>query len=213
MAPVLPPDPVIAAIRRIRVECALLAAPLNAILAKIERNNIAHEARALPTTTLPHPAAMLSTPPRPMTYVGTVLSMMEGSTRVTSLALTPLAIPLPIVDGQLRMVHRRTQPRRRTGPHHHPRAPSPPDEVLPSHPHPTKEGLSTPTNPPNLLARATTCSGMPSLAPPSTASSTPSLLPFTFGSKVCLSLEGVVAHPFCADGLTPPPQKCTQRKH
>ncbi len=65
MAPVLPPDPVNAVIRRIWVECALLAAPLNAILAKIERNNIPHKARALPTTTLPHPAAMLSTPPLP----------------------------------------------------------------------------------------------------------------------------------------------------
>jgi hypothetical protein len=32
-----------AAIRRIRVQCALLAAPLDAILAKIERDNIAHE--------------------------------------------------------------------------------------------------------------------------------------------------------------------------
>ncbi len=32
------------AIRRIRVQCALLAAPLDAILAKIERDNIAHEA-------------------------------------------------------------------------------------------------------------------------------------------------------------------------
>ncbi len=44
MAPVLPPDPGNAAIRRIWVECALLAAPLVAIQAKIERNNIAHEA-------------------------------------------------------------------------------------------------------------------------------------------------------------------------
>jgi hypothetical protein len=44
MAQVLPPGPVIAAIRRIRVECALLAAPINAILAKIECNDIAHEA-------------------------------------------------------------------------------------------------------------------------------------------------------------------------
>jgi hypothetical protein len=65
MTPVLPPDPGNAAIWRIWVECALLAAPLNAILAKIERNNIAHKARAPPTTTLPHPAAMLSTPPPP----------------------------------------------------------------------------------------------------------------------------------------------------
>ncbi len=164
-------------------------------------------------TTSPHPAAMLSTHPRPMTYVGAVLSRMGGSTHATSLALAPLAIPSPIVVGQLRMVRRRARPRRRTGRRHRPHAPSPPDEVLPSHPHQTLEGLSMPTNPPNLLARATTRSGTPSLAPPSTASSTPSLLPFTFGSKVCLSLEGVVAHPFCAGGLTPPPQKCTQRKH
>ncbi len=63
MAPVLPPDPGNAAIRRIQVECALLAAPLDAILAKIERDNIAHEAQAPPTTTSPHPAAMLDPPP------------------------------------------------------------------------------------------------------------------------------------------------------
>jgi hypothetical protein len=63
MAPVLVPNPGNAAIRRIRVECALLAAPLNAILAKIEHEDIMHEARAPPTTTLPHPASMLSTPP------------------------------------------------------------------------------------------------------------------------------------------------------
>ncbi len=104
MVPVLLPNPVNAEIRCIRVECSLLTAPLDAILAKIECNDIAHEARALPTTTLPHPAAMLSTPPRPMTYVGAVLSMMGGSTHGTSLTLAPLAIPSPIVDGQLRTV-------------------------------------------------------------------------------------------------------------
>ena len=63
MVPVLLPNPGNAAIRRIQVECALLAAPLDAILAKIERADIAHEAQALPTTTSPHPVAMLSTPP------------------------------------------------------------------------------------------------------------------------------------------------------
>ncbi len=63
MAPVLPTDPGNAAIRRIQVECALLTAPLDAILAKIERDDIAHKARAPPTTTLPHPVAMLFTPP------------------------------------------------------------------------------------------------------------------------------------------------------
>ncbi len=44
MAPVLPPNPVIVAIWRIRVECAFLAAPLDAILAEIECNDIAHKA-------------------------------------------------------------------------------------------------------------------------------------------------------------------------
>jgi hypothetical protein len=136
MAPVLPPDPVNAAIRRIWVECALLAAPLDAILAEIEGNNIAHKAQAPPTTTLPHPVAMLSTPPCPMTYVGTVLSTMGGSNRARSLALAPLAIPSPIVDGQLRTVRQRTRPHCCTGRHHRPRVPISPDEVLPSHPHP-----------------------------------------------------------------------------
>jgi hypothetical protein len=80
MAPALQPNPGNVAIRRIRVECALLAAPLDAFLAKIECYDIVHEAQALSTTTLPHPAAMLSTPPRPMTYVGVVFSTMGGST-------------------------------------------------------------------------------------------------------------------------------------
>ncbi len=44
MAPVMPPDPVDTAIRRIWENCSLCAAPLKAILAEIERNNIAHEA-------------------------------------------------------------------------------------------------------------------------------------------------------------------------
>ena len=44
MAPVLPPNPVIVAMGRIWVECALLAASLDAILAKIKCNDIANEA-------------------------------------------------------------------------------------------------------------------------------------------------------------------------
>jgi hypothetical protein len=113
MVPVLPPDPGNAAIRHIQVECALLAAPLDAILAKIERDNIAHEARAPPTTTLPHPAAMLSTSPPPMTYVGAVLSTMGGSSQATSLTLAPVALPSPAIDGKLQMVRRRARPHRR----------------------------------------------------------------------------------------------------
>jgi hypothetical protein len=213
MVPRMLPDPVDVAIRRIQADCTLRAAPLDAILAKIECNDIAHEAQPPLMSTLPHPSAMLSTAPHPMTYMGTVLSTMGGSTHATSLALAPSALPLPTIDGQLPMVHQRARLCCCTSCCHHPHAPSPPDEVFPSHPHQTVEGLSTPTETPNLLARATSCLGTPSLAPSSMALSTPSLLPFTFGSKVCLSSEGVVAHPFCAGGLTPPPRKHSQRKH
>jgi hypothetical protein len=152
-------------------------------------------------------------PPRPMTYVGAVLSTMGGSTRATSLALAPSAIPSPIVDGQLRTVHQRAQPRRRTGRRHCPCAPSPPDKVLPSHPHPMRGGLPTPTKPLTLLAQATSPCCSVVLSPPtfSTTSPTPSLLPFTFSSKVLLSLGGGTAHPFCVGN--PPLQKRTQCKH
>ncbi len=63
MALDMPPNPVDAAIGCIQAKCALRAAPLNAILAKIASNDIVQDAPAPPTTTSPHPTAMLSTPP------------------------------------------------------------------------------------------------------------------------------------------------------
>jgi hypothetical protein len=135
MVPVMPPGPVDPAIWRIWVECALRAAPLDTILAKIECKDIAgSDAGAPPTTTLPHPLAMLSAPPHPMTYVGAVLSTMGGSTRAMSLALAPLSLPSPTAGGQLQTVPQCTQPRCRTGCHHRPCVASPPDEGPPSHP-------------------------------------------------------------------------------
>jgi hypothetical protein len=116
---------------------------------------------------------------------------------VMSLAPAPLAIPLPIVNGQLRMVCQHAQPCRCTGHCHRPRAPSPPDEVLPSHPHPMLEGLPTPTKTLTTLAPATSpCFSVVSSPPTfSTTSPTPSLLPFTFSSEVLLSLgEGPPIH-------------------
>ncbi len=62
---------------------------------------IAHKAQAPPMTTSPHSAAMLSTPSHPMTYVGTVLSTMRGSTHATPPALALLALPLPALNCQL----------------------------------------------------------------------------------------------------------------
>jgi hypothetical protein len=148
-----------------------------------------------------------------MTYVGAVLSTMGGSTHATSLALAPSAIPLPIVDCQLRRVRQCAQPCRRTGRRHRPCAPSPPDKVLPSHPHPTLGGLPTPTKTLTTLVRATSPCCSVVLSPPtfSTTSPTPSLLPFTFSSKVLLSSGGGTTHPFCVGD--PPPQKRTRRKH
>jgi hypothetical protein len=126
------------------------------------------------------PTAMSSSPIRPTSYVGAVLSTMGGSSHTTPLIIALLPPPSTMVDGPLQKACCRTQPLHRTGQCHHPCVPSPPDKVLPSYPHPTLEGLSTPTVPPKLLARATSCSGTPSLVPPLMVSSTPSLLPFTF---------------------------------
>jgi hypothetical protein len=152
MVPIILPNPVDVAIRRIRAACSLRAALLDALLAKIECKDIAHEARALPMTTSPHPAAMLSTAPHPMTYVGLVLATMWGSTHALSLALAPLAIPSPTVDGQLRMVRQCTQPRCPTSRRHRLCTPSPPDKVLPSHPHPLLGGAPTSTTTLTMLA-------------------------------------------------------------
>ena len=132
---------------------------------------------------------------------------------MTSLALAPLTKPLPILDSQLQTVRQRARPCRCTGCCHRPWAPSSPDKVLPSHPHPTLGGLPMPTKTLTTLTQATSpcCSVVSS--PPTflTTSPTPSLLPFTFSSKVLLSLGGGTAHPFCVGN--PPPQKRTRRKH
>ena len=97
------------------------------------------------------PAAILteslSSPPWPTTYVGAVLSNMGERAHATPLAVTPSpqssAEPQPSAAiGHLGMVCRRARPRCRTGRRHHPRAPSPLDEVLSSPPIPTLgEGL------------------------------------------------------------------------
>jgi hypothetical protein len=113
------------------------------------------------------------------------------------------------------MVHQCARPCHCTGCRHRPCMPSPPDKVLPSHHHPKLGGLPTPTKTLTTLAQVTSpcCSVVLSPTTLSTISSTPSLLPFTFSNKVCLSLGGETAHPFCAGGQIPPPWKRTQHKH
>ncbi len=138
-----------------------------------------------------------------------------GSPHATSLALTLPPWTSPTVDGQLRTVCQCARPCSCTGWCFRPHVPSPPDKVLPSHPHLTLEGLSTPSVPPKLLARATSRLGMPSLVPSLMASNTLSLLPYTLRIRreVHLSLGGGTAHPFFVGGPAPPPQKHTQHKH
>jgi hypothetical protein len=94
---VVPLNHVDAAIWHIQADCALHAAPLDAILAEIEHEGIAQNALVWPMTILPPPMAMLSTSPCPMSYVGAVLATMGRS--------APLTLPLPTVNSQLQMVH------------------------------------------------------------------------------------------------------------
>jgi hypothetical protein len=154
-------------------------------------------------------------PPPPYNLRGHGPFYNGGEHSSNALALAPLAIPSPIVDGQLQMVRQRAQPHCCTGCCHQPCTPSPPDKVLPSHPHPTLGGLSTPTRTLTTLVRGTPpcCSVM--LSPPTSSrtSSTPSLLPSIFSGKVLLSSGGGTAYPFCVGGQNSPPWKHLQRKH
>ncbi len=92
----------------------LLAAPLDAILANIERKDIAHVTPELPTPPPAPPAAVLSPPSRPpLSYADAVLSTVKGGARMTPLVVAsshPSA-----VDGNLRTVRPRAQPCLRTG--------------------------------------------------------------------------------------------------
>jgi hypothetical protein len=138
----------------------------------------------------------------------------EGNTHTTSLTLALSALPSPTIDSQLRTLCQCARPHHCTGCCHDPCAPSPPDGVLPSHPHPMLGRLPMPTKTLTTLARTTSpcCSVMSSPPTSSTKYSTPSLLLFTFSSNVLLSLGGRTAHPFCVGSRNPPPWKHSQCK-
>ncbi len=100
-----PPEDV--AIQRLWEECALLAAPLDAILAKIVPKGAPPPQEMIP---LP-PAGMLSPTPHPTSYLGAVLNATRGSPAlVLPQATASSALSLPPIDSQLRMVHQRAQP-------------------------------------------------------------------------------------------------------
>ena len=112
-------------------------------------------------------------------------------------------------------VARRARPRRRTGRRNRPRAPSPLDEGLPSHPIQQQGGALKPT--PTALARATLLPSRSAVSHQLTTPPPPTLLPHnTAGVDVgvlAMSSGGGGAHPFLERGPTPPRQrKRTRRK-
>ncbi len=76
------------------------------------------------------PTAKTPTPHRPTTYKDVVLATMGGSLHAKSLVIAPLSRPSTTVDDQLQMACRRSQPRRRVGRCHGPRAPNPQEHLL-----------------------------------------------------------------------------------
>jgi hypothetical protein len=94
-APVKPHDHVDVAIYCIQAECALRAAPLDAILAKIACGNILHNVPALPMTTSPPPTAMLSTSPCPTSYMDAVQSSKGGGACVIGSTIAYCRWPAP----------------------------------------------------------------------------------------------------------------------
>jgi hypothetical protein len=134
------------------------------------------------------PMGMLSSPPCPTSYVGAVLSNIEGGAHATPLVIAPSpqrsAEPRSsAADGQPRTIRCRARPRRRTGRRNHPRAPSPPAEAATAS-STTRLGMPSTVHPKAARASSTTCSGTPSTVPPEVArassrtrSGTPSHIP------------------------------------
>jgi hypothetical protein len=117
------------------------------------------KALALMMPPLATPMAVSSSPSCPTHMCGHGPFHHGGSPHATPLIVTPLHCPSTRVKDPLQKARCCARPRRCTSQCHRPCAPSPPNKILPSHPHPTLEGLSTPTVPPTLLARATSRSG------------------------------------------------------
>jgi hypothetical protein len=98
------------AIKCIWMVYAQCAAPLDAILAEITCKKTAHNDLAMLMTPSVHPATVSPSLPCPTSYVGAVLATMGRSPDLSFLvALAPLALPSPSIDGQLLAVCQCTQ--------------------------------------------------------------------------------------------------------
>jgi hypothetical protein len=81
------------------------------------------------------PTAVSPPPHHPTMCKDAVLSTMGGSLCAKSLLIAPLSCPSTTVDGQLQTACCRSQPCRRVGRRHGPRAPNPQEDLLPGRQH------------------------------------------------------------------------------
>ena len=204
-----------AARARIQATCDLLADPLDAILADIEREDIEEGARAAQQNQAAARTIFLWLR-RHLLLVWINHRTLQRQQRDAALAHLRYeqdycrhvavaqerrrheeAAKCAAVSAQ--QVRQRARPRRCTGRRNCPHAPSPPDEAPPSHPHQMLGGLHTPAS--TTLAQATSLcrSVVSSTTPSSMAPPTPSLPPFTFlGDVVRSSSGGGDTYPFRA---------------
>jgi hypothetical protein len=151
-----------------------------------------------------------------MSYVGALLSPRGGDCEPSSsdLQLTPATSSAAIALHQ--MARRRKRPRPHPVRHNGPRAPSPPDEAIPSHLLPMMGGASMPTTTHLTSAGANdrdhrSNMSLPSL-PPMTLPS-PSHQPFTIEGGNSTYLGGEFIDSFRVIGVLLPPQKSSRQKH
>ena len=232
-----------AASGRIQATCELLVAPLNAILANIEREDIqsATQAKEFAALTLAEErscykaATLLAAADEhsrheaaAQTAESEALTLTEGrhhhkdATRASLSAASPLADEQSRHEGADRaatlstlalVVRPHAQPRRRTGRRHTPRTSSSFVEVAPTYPGLLQGGLTTP--PPTTLVGTTSPSrSVVSSTPPAwMIPHTPCLQPFSFDEGALLSSGGGNTHPHHVGELSLPPWKPTRCKY
>ncbi len=197
----------------IQATCELLAAPLDAILANIEREDIKEGARAAQRNQAAARTIFLWLRRRLLLVRinHRTLRRQQRDAALARLRYKQDCCRHAAVAQERRRheeaaeraaasaqpVRQRARSCRRTGRRNCPTAPSPPDKAPPSHPHQMQGGLHTPAS--TTLARATSlCSSVVSSTTPSSMTPPPpSLLPFTFlGDVVRSSSGGGVTYPF-----------------
>jgi hypothetical protein len=189
----------------------LLPHQINFILAKLTLRRMNHEkgGSVAPRQVLLVPAkpvesgrALSPTCPHPMSYVGAVLSMIGGDCQPLLQDLQATTAHKLATITLHRTAHRLKRPRCCPGHCNGPWAPNMPDEAIPSHPQPTKGGTLMPPMSDPTSARANDRNPCSHLSP--------SLQPFTIGSKASTYLGGRFDKSFCDCNVQ---RECPRQKH